>query len=139
MDLKSHMNAIGNSRNPYQGGAKRVLTICSAGLLRSPTAANVLTETYGFNCRAAGITEEYALIPVTEVLIFWADEIVFMEQTHLDQFQTVWKDHKVAQAKITEGKFQVLGIPDSHERNNPVLRQLIVEAYDEKKNLTKYG
>ncbi len=35
-------NRWGNIDNPYQGSAKKVLCVCSAGMLRSPTAANVL-------------------------------------------------------------------------------------------------
>lgn len=70
-----------NSKNPYQGKYKRVLCVCSAGLLRSPTTAFVLSnEPYNFNTRAAGIDVGHALIPVDEVLIEWADEIVCMDE-----------------------------------------------------------
>ncbi len=72
-----------NSGNPYQGEFKRVLCVCSAGLLRSPTAAMVLSQDpFNFNTRAAGIVPNYALIPVDEVLLEWADEIVCMELEH---------------------------------------------------------
>jgi len=39
-------------------------------------------EPYSFNTRAAGIVTEYALIPVDDVLVAWADEIVVMEAAH---------------------------------------------------------
>jgi len=60
-------NRIHNSSNPYQGKFKRVLCVCSAGLLRSPTTAFVLSqEPYNYNTRAAGIVDDYALVPVDE-------------------------------------------------------------------------
>ena len=71
------MNRLANSSNRWQGKYKRVLCICSAGLLRSPTAAFVLSqEPYNYNTRAAGLTKEFALIPVDEVLLNWAQEVV---------------------------------------------------------------
>jgi predicted protein tyrosine phosphatase len=74
---ESNFNRLGNCGNRFQGGRNRVLCVCSAGMLRSPTIAWVLSnEPYGFNTRAAGISDEYALIPVDEVLLSWADEIV---------------------------------------------------------------
>ena len=51
------MNRIANSTNPFQKDYKRVLCVCSAGLLRSPTAAYVLSQApYNYNTRAAGLT-----------------------------------------------------------------------------------
>lgn len=73
------MNRLDNARNEFQGEYKRVLCVCSAGLLRSPTTAVVLSsEPYNFNTRAAGLVREFALVPVDKVLLFWADEIVCM-------------------------------------------------------------
>lgn len=73
------MNRKYNAKNPYQGKYKRVLCVCSAGLLRSPTLAWVLSnEPYNFNTRAAGLEKSHALIPIDDVLIEWADEIVCM-------------------------------------------------------------
>lgn len=65
--------------NKYQGNATRVLCVCSGGVLRSPTAAWVLGNApYNFNVRAAGLAD-YALIPVTDELIAWAEYIVVMD------------------------------------------------------------
>ena len=51
----SLMNRLGNSKNPYQGDFKKVLCVCSAGLLRSPTAAWVLSNApFNFNTREIG-------------------------------------------------------------------------------------
>mgnify|MGYP007090120654 CR=1 FL=1 len=55
--------------NPYQGTAKRVLCVCSAGVLRSPTLAHLLNRKYQFNTRAAGLSTEYAVVQVTLNLV----------------------------------------------------------------------
>ena len=62
------MNKLHNLRNPFQGEAKKVLCVCSAGLLRSPTAAIILQRDYGFNTRSCGINPDYALIDFDEIL-----------------------------------------------------------------------
>lgn len=74
------MNRKHNAHNPYQGSFKKVLCVCSAGLLRSPTAAWVLSnEPFHRNTRACGIDVGHALIPLDDVLLEWADEIVCMD------------------------------------------------------------
>lgn len=83
----SEMNRKWNSRNSFQGAYKRVLCVCSAGLLRSPTAAWVLSnEPYNFNTRAVGLDKNFALISVDDTLLEWADEIVCMND---EQEQTL--------------------------------------------------
>ena len=124
------MNQLGNSKNVYQTGVKKVLTICSAGLLRSPTAATVLHEDYGFNCRAAGSVAEYALIPITEALVYWADELLFVSEENFSTFHNTWGEDGVAKAKIDEGAYQILDIPDCYEWGNEELKQFIRDQYD---------
>ena len=111
------MNRMANCHNKYQGSAKRVLCVCSAGLLRSPTAAFVLQKEFGFNTRAAGLTAEYALIPVDEVLLEWADEVVVMES---------WMFEKL---KDFDGTLVCLDVPDNFERMDEELQQMIIERY----------
>lgn len=115
-------NLLANTKNPYQGDFKRVLCICSAGLLRSPTAARVIQETYGHNTRSAGITEEYALIPVDEALLTWADEIVVMESWMADKLEE-WAD-----------KILCLNIEDNYSYMDPELQQKIKDSYDKVSN-----
>lgn len=75
------MNREYNAKNPFQGKFKRVLCVCSAGLLRSPTLAWVLSnEPYNYNTRAVGMDVGHALIPVESVLLEWADEIFVMDE-----------------------------------------------------------
>jgi len=64
--------------NEYQGKASRYLFVCSAGLLRSPTAAKVAIG-LGYNARSCGC-EEYALIQLSVNLMEWAHKIFFMNE-----------------------------------------------------------
>ena len=114
------MNRLANCKNMYQGGYKRVLCVCSAGLLRSPTAAVVLShEPFNFNTRAAGLAPEFALIPVDEVLLEWADEIVCMEPAQAEKLAVMAPKKPVI----------CLGISDSYEYRSDELRALIKVKY----------
>lgn len=112
------MNRIHNSTNPFQNAQehKKVLCVCSAGLLRSPTLAHVLSGR-GYNTRAAGITEEYALVPVDEVLVQWADKIVCVEPT---VFHNLERKYPGAVYKTV-----ILDIPDRFAYMDPQLRRHI--------------
>lgn len=121
------MNRLANASNRYQGPHKRVLCVCSAGLLRSPTIAWVLSNApYQFNVRAAGVSQEYALVPVDEVLLEWAHEVVCADQDHADAIHALYKD--------TEGEgrapmpVHVLNVPDSFRFRDPELVKLIEAA-----------
>lgn len=126
----SMMNRLGNAFNPYQGKEKKVLCLCSAGLLRSPTMANVLHQEYGFNTRSAGVAHEYALIPVDAVLVNWADEIVCAEQSVADRLRAFLDDCGERTKKMEES-VTVLNIPDKYTWNQPELRAIIIEQYQE--------
>lgn len=65
--------------NQYQTGAKRLLFVCSVGMLRSPTAADVAAS-LGYNSRACGSCVDVALIPLSVNLILWADKIIFVNR-----------------------------------------------------------
>lgn len=124
--IKSSRNQLGNVKNPYQGTAKKVLCVCSAGLLRSPTMANVLHRAYGYNTRSCGVAVEYALIPISEALVSWADEVVFASSAH-------WQ--AVMEEKIFIGKnITILDIPDEYEYNDFALNNLICEQYAKSKS-----
>lgn len=114
---------MANAKNEYQNKTRKVLCLCSAGLLRSPTVALVLSqEPYNYNTRAAGVSDEYALIPVDEVLLHWADEIVCVEQRITDALKLSFDIDK----PIT-----TLNIPDIYEYRDPKLIETIKEQYDE--------
>ena len=118
-------NKKGIHSNSFQGEYKRVLTVCSAGILRSATAAHLLCgDPWNCNTRNAG-TASYALIPVTEDLLMWADEIVCMESEHADYIRTKMMDWMVPGKRII-----TLHIEDIYEYRNPDLIQLIKEGYE---------
>lgn len=78
--MKINYNRLSNVNNKYQGGYSRVLVVCSAGLLRSPTIAEILAKPpFNFNTRAVGYSTEYALIPLDACHVAWADKIVCVD------------------------------------------------------------
>ena len=118
------MSNFGVYSNMHQGDYKRVLTVCSANMLRSPTIAHVLSaEPYNFNTRSAG-THSYALIPVTEELLFWADEIVCADTEHAIAIRDKMMDLNLNKPIVN------LQIEDIYEYRNPKLVELIKERYE---------
>jgi len=123
----SLMNRLGNAKNPYQGEFKKVLCICSAGLLRSPTAALVLSqEPFGYNTRAAGIEPDFALVIVDEVLIEWADEFVCMTKEQEEKLRKIVP--KKDDGTSTKPIF-CLNIPDNFGYRDPKLMKMIKDEY----------
>ena len=117
-------NGYGVHSNSFQGDYKRVLTVCSANMLRSPTIAHVLSaEPYNFNTRSAG-TESYALIPVTDDLLMWADEIVCADTEHALYI------HKRMLKLNLDKPIVDLEIPDHYDYRNPKLIEMIKENYE---------
>jgi predicted protein tyrosine phosphatase len=116
-------------QNPYQGDFKRVLCICTGGILRSPTAAWVLSnQPYNFNTRSAGI-REFALVKVDDHLIGWADQIVCMEDVHADYIRQTWnRSEHYPKSDLPE--VLVLGIPDDYEYRDPALVARIRRSYE---------
>lgn len=89
--------------NVYQGKDKKVLFVCSAGILRSATGARIYAKKY--NTRCAG-SEDYALIPLLTDLIVWADEIVFVNKENYDS--------ACKRVDFTGKEVKVLNIPDKY-------------------------
>ena len=120
---------IQNSDNDHQGKYKRVLCVCSAGLLRSPTAALILsTDPFNFNTRSAGIEDSYALIPVDIVLLVWADEIICMDN---DQARRVRKMMEDAPYGNFTDIVHVLNCPDNFGYRNPQLMRFMTDKFTE--------
>lgn len=95
------------SPNLYEGIDKRVLFVCSAGILRSATAARIYGRKY--NTRCAGTGREYALIHLSTALMDWADQIVFVHPWNYDQ-AGFYFDLVPYQDKI-----RILNIPDEYD------------------------
>lgn len=113
-------NRLHNATNPLQGPYKRILCVCSAGLLRSPTMAFVLGQ-MGHNARAVGSVPNYALIPIDEVLIYWAQEIVFVNKENHDDVK-----HKY---DLSNTDVIVLDIPDNYNYRDPDLMKICEDQY----------
>jgi predicted protein tyrosine phosphatase len=126
------MNRLGNVTNRFQNRDKhkRVVCVCSAGLLRSPTAAVVLSQApWYYNTRAAGLVPEFALVPLDQVLLEWADEIVVMtSEQELDVSCRLDNLH-------LETPVVCLNIPDNFSYRDPELVRLIIESYNRQTTL----
>ena len=124
--IKGTRNQLYNVNNASQGETKKVLTVCSAGLLRSATLQNMLIKEYGYNVRNCGTVESYALIPISEALVKWADEIVFVNN---ENYQHVKKD--IEELGLLN-KTYVLDIPDMYNFNDFKLLEICKERYNNK-------
>jgi len=104
--------------NPFQGKDKRVLFVCSAGILRSATAARIYAKKY--NTRCAG-SAPYALVPLSANLLAWAQEVVFVNK---ENYEDACKDWEFTQ-DVT-----ILDIPDQYPHMHPELIKAFEEQYD---------
>lgn len=113
--------------NPYQGNDARLLFVCSVGMLRSPTAADVATG-MGFNARSCG-TDTMALIPLTANLIAWADTIFFMNRENYEQAMRTFSN--TGWEEDIESKKSFIHVDDDYDRNDPTLRTICWHALKE--------
>lgn len=113
---------LGVIHNDYQGKDKRVLFVCSAGILRSATAARIYAKKY--NTRCCGSHPEYALIPLSEELLEWAQEIVFVTQNNFD---VAGYNHDLTKHL---DQIKILAIPDVYEHMSPGLIKSFETQYE---------
>lgn len=119
-------NRLYNCANPHQGKYKKVLCVCSAGLLRSPTIAEVLSQPpYNFNTRAVGFDLGHALIPLDSVLLKWADEVVVVDEYMRSQLTPLVS---------TGTKIINLNIGDNYAFRDKELIQKIKERYNARRS-----
>lgn len=111
--------------NPYQGEDKKVLFVCTMGILRSATAARIYAHKY--NTRSAG-TSAAALVPLTETLIEWADEIVFVNKENYAIACLKFDGNNFIQNKLLDAV--VLNIPDIYEHKHPKMVEAFEEQYE---------
>ncbi len=107
--------------NPYQGSDRKVLFVCTMGILRSATGSRIYAHKY--NTRSAG-TDDEALIPLTHILIEWADQIVFVNK------ENFWKADKEWDLSSWDDKVVVLDIPDTHPHMHPEIIKAFEEQYE---------
>lgn len=64
----------------------RVLCVCSAAVMRSPTIAWVLSHApYDCNTKSAGSHAHKALIPVSQSLLDWSEKVVFANKENYER------------------------------------------------------
>lgn len=112
--------------NPFQGTDKKVLFVCSMGILRSATGARLYAHKY--NTRSAGTWDD-ALIPLTNVLMEWADEIVFVNEANYQQVKKFYLAEDIDIDKTY--KIKVLNIPDAFPHMHPELVKAFNEQYEQ--------
>jgi predicted protein tyrosine phosphatase len=83
-------------------------------------------EPYNFNTRAAGMSTEFALIPVDEVLLNWADEIVCADYNQFNQLELM----QLTTGKKLDKPIYNLNIPDSYAYRDSELVRLVKERYE---------
>lgn len=116
---KVSYNRLANLGNKYQGPSKRVLCVCSAGMLRSPTVAWVLSNPpFNFNTRAVGASD-YALIPLDEALVQWADEVICMDNSQKRIIEEL--------DASSNTPIYVSNIPDEYPFRDPELVKIVTE------------
>lgn len=110
---------------------KRVLCICSGGLLRSPTHAYALSQDpFNFNTRSAGIDTYHCLTAVDDVLVEWADEFVVMDVGQKRQLLDRYGDAIVSSHRPKgSALIVVMNIPDRFQYRDPQLIDLIKSRY----------
>ncbi len=109
-------------KNPYQGDDKKVVFVCSMGILRSATAARLYADKY--NTRCAGSWDD-ALVPLTLLLISWADELVFVNKSNYDG-----ACKKFGDLSQFDGTVRILDIPDAFPHMAPELVAAFEEQYE---------
>jgi len=108
-------------KNPFQGNDKKIVFVCSMGILRSATGARLYASKY--NTRTAGTWPD-ALVPLTPLLIAWADELVFVNKSNYEHVLKCVPDLN----DLT--KVKVLNIPDTYEHMHPELIKAFEEQYE---------
>ena len=98
----------------------RVLFICEANRLRSPTAEAIFSTYPGVEAKSAGIGKE-ATVPVSAELLEWADLIFVMEKRHRNIIHSRFKEIYLRKRIIC------LYIPDEFEFMDPDLISLLEE------------
>jgi len=123
-----NVDACVNNRYQNFEDHKRVVTVCSGGCLRSPTAAVVLAgDPWNYNTRSAGLTEAFAIVLFDDILFHWADEIVVMEQHMKNEIRLRWPN--------SDKPIIVLNIRDNYSYRDTELMRLIRERYTQYEQL----
>jgi predicted protein tyrosine phosphatase len=100
----------------------KVLFVCDANRLRSPTAEAIFSKRPLLDVKSAGLAKQ-ATVPLTIELLEWADLIFVMEKRHRNIIQSKFKE--IYQHK----RIICLYIPDDFEFMDPELISLLEEKF----------
>lgn len=121
--------------NEYQGQARRVVFCCTAGLLRSPTAAHLAATHYGMNTRSVGVHEQ-ALQRLSVNLIEWAYQIVFVNR---DGFSLALRTFANSDSEWQlRRKAIVWDVRDEHDYMAPALTQELMPLLEQLNSMPRY-
>ncbi len=124
-------NTMAVIRNTSQGSAAKVVCVCSAGVLRSPTAAWILGNApFHFNTRSCG-TENYALIPLTEELLTWADVVICMESKHSSKVHALCQEMINDRGCINYPRVYTLNVSDDFDYKDVELVRRLTDRLQE--------
>lgn len=101
----------------------KILFVCTANKLRSPTAEEVFRDYPDIEAISAG-TDAQAPRPLTSALVASADLIFVMENHHRERIRSKYRQRPADSRIIT------LHIPDEYERGDPVLVELLREKVE---------
>ena len=101
----------------------RILFVCTANKLRSPTAEDVFRDWPGIEAISAG-TDASAPRPLSKELVASADMIFAMESHHRERIRKKFKKRPPDDRIIT------LHIPDEYERGDPELIALLKDKIE---------
>lgn len=129
--MKVARNRLANVHNKFQGHFPRVLCVCSAGMLRSPTLAYVLSlPPFMYNTRAVGTDAEFALIPIDLAHVAWADQIVVMDEHQrsvVEQLQDELEQQSIGYELYNRSRIVVMDVPDQYGYRDPTLVEILTE------------
>ena len=110
------LNELGDSLKEFV--KRRRLFVCSGGLDRSPTAAELFNDSDKYEAKFCGIHPIIASIPLTKQALEWADEIFCMEPEHkrfiLEMFPLII---------VKKSEIIILGIGNEYTRNDAELKK----------------
>ena len=110
---------VDNKRFHSQNTAmKRLLFICSANKLRSPTAEHVFSAWSNVETDSAGLNASADQQLSTEQ-VEWADIIFVMEKTHRNELTKKFRKY------LKNKRVICLDIPDEYEFMDPILVRLL--------------
>jgi predicted protein tyrosine phosphatase len=102
---------------------RKVLFVCDANRMRSPTAEKIFSDDPRLEVKSAGIKAN-ATVPISRQLLEWAELIVVMEKKQrnaiCEQFQDIYESKRIV----------CLNIPDKFHFMDPNLIRLLRERVE---------